>query len=76
MLSMGKNRWATRARNIIQRFSLTCTRKEAFNCCPWPSNNFSKECNVPEGIEKVDNHSFFHTGDFSSSGLGGSLLFF
>ena len=61
---------------FIQRLSLTCRSKEPFNCCPWPSNNFSNKGNIPEAVEKVNYHAFFNTGHFSSRCLWGSNLFF
>ena len=55
---------------------LTCSSKEAFNSCPWPSNDSSNKGNIPEAVEKGDYHAFFNRGHFSSRGLGGSLFFF
>jgi len=40
--------------------------KEAFDCCPWPSNDFSNKGNIQETVEKGDYHAFFNTGHFSS----------
>ena len=75
-LSLGKNRWATRARHIVQRLSLTCMSKKGFDCCPWPSNDFSNKGNVPKAVEKGDYHGFFNTGHFSLRCLGGLLFIF
>ena len=74
--SLGKNKWVTWARNIVQRLSLTYMSKEAFDCCPWPSNDFSNKGNIPEVVGKGDYHAFFNNGYFSSRCHGRSLFVF
>ena len=60
----------------MQCLALTCASEEAFNSCPWPTDNLSNKSNIQEGVEKSDDHAFFNIGHFSSGGLWGSLFFF
>jgi len=49
---------------------------EAFNCTAWPSNGLGNHCNIPEAVEKGDDHAFLYIGHFLSRGFGVSLFFF
>ena len=48
--------------------------EKAFNSSPWPTDNLSNKSNIPEGVEKSDDHAFFNIGYYCSGGLW-SLLF-
>jgi len=76
MLSLAEHRRPTGVRNIIQQLTLTCASKKTFNCAQWPSNSLSNKCNVPEAVEKRDNHAFFYIGYFFLSCFVVFLLFF
>ena len=75
-LQLTESGCATRAREIIQWLALTCASKEAFNGCPWPADNLSNKSDIPEAVEKSDDHAFFNIGHFCSGGLWSSLFFF
>jgi len=56
--------------------TLTCASKEAFNCAPWLSNGLGTKCNIPEAVEKGDDHAFLYIGHFFSRGFGVFFPFF
>ena len=70
------NDWCSHARKNIQRLALTCASKEALNSCPWPAGNLSNKSNIPEAVEKSDDHAFFNIGHFRYGGFWGSLFCF